>query len=101
MKDLHTHVAARACDGATRRAKPRVGERASRNASEPDSASLRLMGAASLPEKVKPAPATKLRDEQSPGSSGWLGAARADRFDEELERPGGAGMAAATERGKP
>ena len=41
-----------------------------------------------------------MREGQRPGSPGWLGAARADGLDEELERPGGAGMAVATDRGK-
>ena len=54
MNDPHTHVADRAYVGATRRAKPRLGERASRNASEPDSASKRYSQVASLPKVVKP-----------------------------------------------
>jgi len=44
VNDPHTHVAVRTFVGATRRAELRHGERASRNASEPDSASLRFHG---------------------------------------------------------
>lgn len=99
MNDPHTHVAVRTLVGATRRMELWHGEGASRNASEPDSASLRFSEVANLPEMVKPAFATKQRETQSRDFPGWLGAARAERFDEELERPGGAGMAAATVRG--
>ena len=70
MNDLHTHVADRTQVGATRLAKLRLSERASRNASKSDSASLHEVGAASLPEMVKPAPAVKLRDTQPSGSPG-------------------------------
>lgn len=48
-------------------------EDASRNASEPDSASLRSQGAVSLPEMVKPTPVVKQRASAATGLSGVVG----------------------------
>jgi hypothetical protein len=66
------------------------GEPASRSASEPDSASLRRLRAAKLPDLTKPATGDEgMGYEQSPGSPGWEGTARGDRSAEEPGRPGG------------
>jgi len=48
-------------------------EGVSRNASEPDSASLRIQGAAILPKMVKPTPTVKQRASAAVGLSGVVG----------------------------
>ena len=68
----------------------------SRNASEPDSASLCEVGAANLPYVMKPDTGGGSNGSEQPsGSPGWLGTAHGDRSVEEPGRPGGvAGKAA-------
>jgi hypothetical protein len=64
-----------------------MGEHASRNASEPDSASLGKTKVASPPTRMKPDTGGEATGKHLPGFSGWLGAARVERSAEEPGRP--------------
>ena len=84
---LIQHVAGEQPEGKPERLKPRAGEPMSRSASELDSASLRTLGSASPPTRMKPATGREAMSQHLSGSSGWLGAARGDRFVEEPGKP--------------
>jgi hypothetical protein len=75
-----------------------MGEHASRNASEPDSASLGRMRVASEPTRMKPDTGGEATGKHLPGSPGWLGAARVERSVEEPGRPCRVGAKATNER---
>jgi hypothetical protein len=63
-----------------------MGEHASRNASEPDSASLGEWKVVSPPTRMKPDTGGEATGKHLPGLPGWLGAARVERSVEEPGR---------------
>ena len=85
---LVRHVAEAAAVRGDPAVEARGSEGISRNESEPDSASLRKLRVASLPELVKPAIVRESNEPvQRTNSPGWLGTADADRFIGNLSDP--------------
>jgi len=101
VKDPHTHVALRAHEGQPDLRSPGVANARAVTKVNPIRPRYAKREWPACQRCVKPAPATKAAGSAVAGLPGVVGDGARGPMRQELERPGGAGMAAATGRGKP